>query len=266
MSNGLCYAYACMDWSTKRKLLYAFSVIFFVIAVIVFSLREVIFPSPTCFDNKKNNFEINVDCGGGCDKKCTEEVTPLTPLFSQAISLSNGQYDIVALISNANIDNAAKSFSYTFYFYNKEGGLISTLTDTSIQPLDGKFPLYIPNVTLSEVPFKTLITLATSTHFKVKESPLTPTLRVRDIRFERDNNARVTASVFNTKRFELRDIEFIAFLYDEKENVYGVSKTLIPFIGKEDTKNATFVFDASVKKEPTRVVVYPLLDPFKVQE
>ncbi|MEN9551937.1 MAG: hypothetical protein RI935_314 [Candidatus Parcubacteria bacterium] len=255
-----------MEWSTKRKLLYASSLIFFVTAVVVFSLREVIFPSPTCFDNKKNNFEVNIDCGGDCDKKCAEEVIPLTPLFSQAIPLSNGKYDIVALISNANIDNAAKLFSYTFYFYNKEGGLISTLTDSSIQPLDGKFPLFVPDVTLSEAPFKTLVTLATSTHFKVKESPLSPTLRVRDTRFEQDTTVRVTASVFNTKRFELRDIELIAFLYDEKDNVYGVSKTLIPFIGKEDSRKATFVFDANAKKEPTRVVVYPLFDPFKVQE
>ncbi len=252
-----------MDWQTKRKVIYALVVLIFVTTVSIFLLRDILFPQPTCSDFKQNGYEIGVDCGGLCDKKCIQEVAPLTVLWSRAIAVSPTSYDLAGLVSNTNIDNASKELGYLFSVFGDNGEVVAQVSGSTTAPLDGKFPLIAQNVYLSKEPAKVSLALFDTDHFKVKENPTSPTVTISDRRYEATNTSRLYATVINNKRIELRNLEIRAVLYDSLDNAYAVGKTVVPFIDKEGEQEISFVWNSLLKEQPTRIGIYPIFNPFE---
>lgn len=262
-TNHLSYGIiVSMYWETKRKLLYAFAVIVALSGIIVFSIRDRIFPPPTCVDTIQNGYESGVDCGGGCALKCTQEVSPLSVVWSKAVRSGQNIYDLVALVSNANIDNASREVGYTFTLYNNGGQIIGQLSGSTTAPLDGKFPLIIQNVPISTPPASVMVALHDGPHYSVRESPSSPTIRVPKRRFENGTTPRVYATLLNTKRIEITNLPVRVLLYDEKDNVYAIGQTIVPSIGKEGMKEVVFTWNESLPVAPTRIEVYPFFNPF----
>jgi hypothetical protein len=254
-----------MDWQTKRKIIYALTATVVVTAVVVFLLRDRLFPQPTCSDFKQNGYETGVDCGGLCDKKCTQEVVPLTVLWSKAIFVASSTYDLVGLVSNSNIDNAGKELGYLFSVFGVGGDIIATVRGSTTAPLDGKFPLIVQNLFLGSTPSKVALTLFDADHYKVKESPTSPTVTINNRRYESTDTSRLYATISNNKRIEIRNLEVRAVLYDSYDNAYAVGKTVVPFIEKEGKQEISFIWSAPLKEEPTRIGIYPIFSPFKAQ-
>lgn len=251
-----------MDWSTKRKIIYALITIMSISTVTVFILRDTLFPEPTCSDLKHNGYELAVDCGGLCEKKCTQEVVPLTVLWAKAVQVGTSTYDIAGLVSNSNIDNASKELGYLFTVFDGQGNVIKTLSGSTTAPLDGKFPLILQGVSLSEEPDKVSLTLFDTDHYKVRESPTSPTVTITDRRYEEGENSRLYATITNTKRIEIRDLEVRVVLFDSFDNAYAVGKTVVPFLDKEGKSQLSFVWTLPLKEAPTRIGIYPIFDPF----
>lgn len=251
-----------MDWQTKRKIVYALVGIVMVASLAVFFLRGVLFPTPTCSDLKQNGYELGIDCGGLCDKKCTQEVVPLTSLWARAILVSTSTYDLVGLVSNSNIDNASRELGYSFTVFNNSGEIIKVINASTTAPLDGKFPLIAQNVTLTDEPAKVSLMLYDTDHYKVRESPTSPTVTITDRRYESENISRLYATITNTKRLEIRNLEVRAVLYDAYDNAYAVGVTVIPLLDKEARAEIVFTWDTPLEKEPTRIGIYPIFNPF----
>ncbi len=251
-----------MDWQTKRKIIYAFTSIIAVTTIFVFLLRDTLFPEPTCSDFKQNGYEIGVDCGGLCDKKCTQEVVPLGVLWSKAIAVSSTTYDLAGLVSNSNIDNAAKELGYLFSVFDSNGDVMTEVRGSTTAPLDGKFPLIIQNVVLAKVPGKVALTLFDTDHYKVKESPTSPTVTIDNRRYESTDTSRLYATIINNKRIEIRNLEVRAVLYDSFDNAYAVGKTVVPLLDKEGKEEIVFTWASPLKEEPTRIGIYPIFNPF----
>lgn len=250
-------------WELKRKLLYAMAVIITIVACTIFLLRDFIFPAPTCFDNKKNGFELNVDCGGTCNLKCKEEVNPLSVVWAKAIRSGPGVYDLVALVSNTNLDNASPLVGFTFKLFGEQGEVILSLTGSTTMPLDGRFPLIVQNVPLPQAPSNVVVTLTEGDHFKVLESPTSPTVRIIENRYEAGAIPRVYTRLKNTKQLEINDLPVRVLLYDSNDNVYAVGQTIIPRLNKEEEKEIIFTWTEPFPLAPVKIRVYPIFNPFE---
>ncbi len=255
-------------WEFKRKLLYSLTFIIFVCAALVFLLRGFLFPEPTCFDKKQNGFESGLDCGGTCALMCTSDVKPLSVVWAKAIRLGKDvvNYDLVAFVTNTNIDNAARGVGYTFNLFDENGNLYQTFTGSTTVPLDGSFPLIIQNVTLSKAPSNVTATLTEGNHFKVIESPTSPTVRVTGRRYEAGVIPRVYATIANSKRIDIVNLPVRALLFDNNDNVYAVGQTIIPSLPKEGTQEVIFTWGESLPYPPTRIGIYPIFDPFELRQ
>jgi hypothetical protein len=252
-----------MNWDTRRKVLYALVVVIIVITGTVFVLRDTLFPAPTCVDGKQNGFEAGIDCGGTCALVCKQDVSPLNVVWSKAVSSKVGEYDLVALISNSNINNASLELGYKFSLYDAEAKFITTIQGTTTAPLDGKFPIIISGVKLSKKPSNVVVTLYDTSHYTVKENPTSPTIKVTDRWFESGGIARVYARLVNTKRLEINNLQVRALLYDVNDNVYAVGETMVPFIPKEGVKEVVFTWHETMQNKPTRIEIYPIFNPFE---
>lgn len=252
-----------LEWAKKRKIIYGSLTIIVIILVGIYVFRDAIFPTPTCFDTKQNGYESGVDCGGTCSLRCSQEVVPLSVVWARALPIGSGMYDFAALISDKNIDNAPRQVVYTFTAFNAEGKEIKKITGSSIAPIDGDFPVIEQNVVLSEAPAEVSATIVSKVpHYKVLEKPTTPTLRVTSTRFEAGSIPRVYATLSNTKRIVLRNLPVRVLLYDADGNVYGAGQTIVPQLDKESTQEIVITWDRAFPITPTKIRVFPILDPF----
>lgn len=242
--------------------MYALATVITIGAVAVYMLRDTLFPEPTCFDKKQNGYEVAVDCGGICSLRCSSEVAPLTVLWSHAIKTTKVSYDLVAMVSNKNIDNASKDISYTFTVYNKQGSVIGEIKGKTLAPVDGDFPIIKQSVAIPEEPYKVTLQIEDGAHYKVHEKPTSPTLRIANERYEQGTIPRVYATIMNTKRTTVVDLPIRVVLFDENNNAYAVGETFVPRLDKEEIKDISFTWDMPLPFSPTRIRVYPIFDPF----
>jgi len=263
LQSTVCLCYHIPMWEFKRKLLYALSFFVILCGLAVFFARGILFPAPTCFDGKHNGFEANVDCGGECQIMCQQDVSPLSIVWAKAIASGKDVYDLVALVTNSNIDNASRELGYSFDVYDASGSIMKTFRASTTAPLDGKFPLIIQGVTLPSAPVNTVATLSDTLHYKVNESPTSPTIRILARRYEAGQIPRVYVTVANTKRIEIRDLPVRVLLFDNNDNVYAVGQTVIPELLKEGVKEIIITWNEPLPVAPTRIGVYPIFNPFE---
>lgn len=255
-----------MTWQTRRKFIYGLIVLVSTTALLVYVLRDVLFPNPTCVDKKQNGFEVGVDCGGVCALRCDSEVIPLTVMWSRALTVATGTYDLVAMVSNKNINNASKELGYTFTLFSKTGEMLTEIQGTTTAPVDGDFPIIIQSVPVRMQPHTVSVTLQDTPHYAVSEKPTSPTLRIGNEEYEAGDIPRVYAMLMNTKRVTLNNIPVRVILFDAQDNAYAVGQTLVPRLEKEEVKDITFTWDAPLPSAPTKIRVYPIFNPFVIEE
>jgi hypothetical protein len=252
-----------IEWAWKRKIIYGSATVLTIALVLVYLFRATLFPTPTCFDNKQNNFETGIDCGGSCALRCSQEVIPLSVSWARALPTSSSTYDFAALISNKNIDNAPRQILYTFVAYDKEGKEMRRVAGKTVTPIDGDFPVVVQNIALPERPAEVSATIVANVpHYSVSEKPTSPTLRITGTRYETGSIPRVYATISNTKRLLLRDVPVRALLYDADGNVYAAGQTIIPSLEKESSRDVVFTWDRAFEFPPTKIRIFPILDPF----
>jgi hypothetical protein len=252
-----------MSWELRRKLIYTVTVLVVIASGALFFLRDILFPQPTCFDTQKNGYESGVDCGGVCALRCSEEVVPLTVMWSKAIRSGSGLYDLVAMINNGNIDNASQKVDYTFTLYDDKGLVSGSLSGATVLPLDGKVPIILQNIPIKNPPASVLATLVDGPHYKVTESPTSPTIKIINRRFENGQKPRVYAVIMNTKRQEITNLPVRIILFDDKDNAYAVGQSVVPALDKEEIKEVVFTWNEPLPFVPTRIGVYPIFNPFE---
>jgi hypothetical protein len=252
-----------MNWGSKRKFIYGAGVIIALILVTVYMLRNTLFPTPSCFDTKQNGYEIGIDCGGACSLRCSSEIIPLSVTWARVVQTSSTTYDYGALVSNKNIDNAPRAIGYTFTVYDNEGRVIDTRSGQTVAPVDGEFPIIQQNIKLASLPASISATVTSGVpHYKVAENPTIPTIRISGTHYEQLTIPRVYSTLTNTKRLVLRDIPVRAVLYDGSGNAYAFGQTVIPELGKEETKEIVFTWDRAFAQTPSQIRIFPILDPF----
>lgn len=253
-----------MDWATKRKIIYAVATIIFIISFTVYQARTIIFPDPTCFDQKKNGFESDVDCGGTCSLRCTADISIVKVDWSRAIKVSDNTYDFAGMLSNKNINSAPMSISYIFTAFNKSGEIIKTVTGDTIVLVSGSFPVIKQNIVLSEPPAKLLLKLNQEPYYATFENPRVSPIRVNNFTYEPGSINRIYVNIANTTRNIYLKLPIRMVAYDEHDNAIAVGENIIPSLGKEEQKQVVFVWHYPFLSTPTKVRTYPIISPFSI--
>ena len=251
-----------MDWSGKRKLLYATYIVLVIVALSVYLFRDTLFPKPACSDGKKNGFETGVDCGGSCLRKCAAEVSPLTVTWSRVLEVGPKLYDVVAFISNKNQDSAPRTLTGTFTVYSAQGIVLFARTISVTPPAATDIPVLIQNIALEERPQRVVFTLAEGTSYRIPELFQKPQISTTQTRFENGDTPRVYATIKNLTRNAILRFPVRIVLYDASDTAYADGETFVERLEKEEEQTLIFTWKKSFDIAPTRIRVYPILDPF----
>lgn len=187
----------------------------------------MIFYSPaTCFDQKQNQGEEGIDCGGQCSL-CQEELSAPKVLWSKAFLVEEDLYDLTAEIENKNVNYGTGVLPYTFKIYDSQNNLISEKRGRSyIMPREKKYITEV--VSLAKIPNQTSLEFGNIEwqKFKSVEELKLPIFEQNlDIKGKNGYTAYAQGTVYNQTRFDLSTIDIDVVIYDKNNNPVAVNKT-----------------------------------------
>lgn len=210
-----------------KQILYGASYLLF-FGLLIFGGYYIWFkPAPTCFDNKQNQGETGVDCGGPC-RPC--EIKTLSPIQTSWVKYfpAGEQTVLAAEIKNPNSEWGAAPFSYIFEIYGFDGKQIKTINNKSfIYSAEIKYlvePIDTAPKNIKEVKFS----LANPIWFSKTEFP-EPLTQIRELKTEaapeKTLGPTVSGFINNKNAFPLPKVRVIAFLFNQNGVQISASKT-----------------------------------------
>lgn len=216
-----------MSRSLKRFII--IGVYLLITSVIIFLITRRFTVEPTCFDEKMNQSEEGVDCGGPCDG-CTKKIKVKDIVIEDyhVIFSSHDSYDVLVEVNNPNERYGSSNFKYFIELKNESGEVIASREGESfILPTESK---YLVEVGL-EVNDK--ITSATVRIGKVEWENFVdfevPKVEVHNQKFglleDNTDYARAFGLMVNDSPFDFNKISINVVVKDVRGTPIAVNKT-----------------------------------------
>jgi len=247
-----------LSWSTKRQLFYFSIVASVVLAVFVGVYFTYFQKEPSCFDNKKNQGELGVDCGGTCLLLCPSQTSDIIVLWSRPVKVVSGLYDAIAMIENPNFNAGVQKISYSFEFYDRNNVFITERKGSTFINPNERFAIFESGIATGErVPTRALFEFNEEPRWIHTTTEKTKIL-VKNERLESlEFKPKLRATLTNSSVFDERKIVVTALLSNKDNNVVGVSETEVDIIEKDGTRDITFTWPGVFEKAP-EVCLVPL--------
>ncbi len=228
-----------MSWASRRRTVYGFGTIVFLILVVGVPALYAYFSVPaTCTDGKKNGGETSTDKGGQCLLLDERMLSPISSLWSRSFRIRNGSYNAVTYVHNPNEAAGARAVAYRFGLYDSNNVLVAERRgETFIMP-GVLTPIFEGSIETGQ-------RAVARTQFEFLETPrwerlenAALSIRVTERRVEgQESEPRLNARVENTSVRDAHDLVFIATLFDQAGNAFATSKTTLASLvgGASDT-------------------------------
>jgi hypothetical protein len=204
-------------------------------AMYAFFLRS----APTCFDGKKNQNEIEIDCGGGCVPCEIKKLKPIEAAVVKILDVGGTKTSVILLLRNPNPAYGADKVSYSLVFYGTDGAPMGELSHESfIYPGEIKtiveVALDLPRAALSRAEV-----IARADSWKPMSAFPFPEFQTRNIVAKLDASRReaiVSGIVTNQNPFPISRLAVFSILEDEASSPVAASKTLIENISAFESR------------------------------
>lgn len=251
-----------MSWNSQRQLIYGSAVLLFLILVIGIPVYNVFFnKAPSCFDNKLNQNETGVDCGGMCERACVLDVVSLpVTVWSRAFLVTEGMYNLVAYVQNPNVEYVAEPTRYIFRVYDKDNVLIGVREGTADVPPTKTFPIFEQGFdTGYREPVSTFFSFIRSVPWKKYQGSL-PELEIADERItEASTGVRIDAVLINKTINQYMQIEVVAIVYDAEGNAMASSRTFVEKLEGSASAPLVFTWPKEFPSEVSKIEIIPKL-------
>ncbi len=219
-------------------------IFFIVLGAIVFIAGFFIYralPAPTCIDQKQNQGEEDIDCGGPC-KPCIRQPKDIVKIWSRIFEIKEGVYDAVALVENPNLFYVMPLFKYTFQLYDSRNVLVGIKEGQGFLGPQDKFIILEPAINVGgRKPTRVEIEIEPLSDWQYL-SKKKPALIVSDKRFFNTPFPLLEVDISNQSVFPISNIQIAAVLDDEKGNTVGASVTELDTIAGESKRTVTFTW------------------------
>lgn len=214
-----------MDNRLAKQIIYGFGYLL-LLALIIFVVYYASFrPTPSCLDNRQNQGETGVDCGGPCSS-C--ELKNLAPLKISEIKYfpAGSRILIAAEIQNPNLNYGADRFSYSVDALSKDGRVIKSIAGESFV-YAGEIKYILEQVEINSNEVGDVKIKITDFSPKPKEQFSEPSLQLRSVKTEESEQKTVEASGFlkNNNAYNLSKVRIIGFLANSAGVRISASKT-----------------------------------------
>lgn len=254
-----------MTWSQRRKISYVVGLLTVLSVIAGFAIRQATQTAPTCFDNKQNQKEFGVDCGGPCAKYCVNELSDPKIRWKKVFEIRPGIYHAVAYIEHTYPTAAAQHVGYTFKMYDENNTLIAERSGTTFLGTMGR-------TAIVETLIKTGKAKPSLVRFTFNQpiswEKVSPLFSQAVFGVERTSlesftgGTRLTAIVKNSNRIEFYGVPIVALLYDAQDNVITASQSIIPHLPAEESTTVSFTWPFALSSDVAHIEIIPRTNPF----
>lgn len=231
-----------LTWAKQRQLIILGGIAIFVVAVLSISGYLFFHEAPSCSDNKWNQNETGVDCGGVCTRICTADTKALTLEWVRLFKIRDGIYSAVARVSNPSVDSIARDVPYTFTLKDSSGKEVSKRSGTVFVPARSTFVVFEGTIISSGDPETVSFQFDKDPEW-VRSTYTQPQLAIIDKQLSDIEKApRLVATVSNQNIVDVNNVTLSALIYDDQGNAVQVSQTYIEKIKAGATTKATFTW------------------------
>ena len=253
-----------MSWRRRRQ----FSIILtvaLVLALVGGVWYFLVKPEPSCFDGKKNQDEVGVDCGGPCSKVCLTETSPLSILWARAFEISPGSYSAVAYVENGNRRFGLPELPYEFILVDANGAELARVSGRTFANPQERFVVFHGNITApAGRSARTFIEFPADLIWQRLE-PQSPVLSVRKKSFATEPAPQLVAEAVNPAVAPISGIQVPVVLSDKEGNAISASATYINSIASGATVELYFTWPLSLAAPPVFFDFYPHENFFNVR-
>jgi hypothetical protein len=249
-----------MSWALRRRLI----VIGLIAAVIALGIGIFYFTeihkAPSCTDNKQNQGEDGIDCGGPCAYFCSAAEAPPSTRFVRAVSPSAGRTDVIAYIDNPNGLAAAKNLHYTIELYDPSNTIVAKKQGMVDLPPSSTMPIYVPNFFSGSTEVaRAFITFDNPTHLWYHYTDTRVIPKVSNIVLQSGATPRVTAIAANSSTSNLSNIVFIITVFNEAGEAMAASQTVAPSVPAHGSASLIFTWPNAFTGPVGRIEVIPVI-------
>jgi hypothetical protein len=210
-------------------------------------------------DNKQNQNEEGIDCGGTCTYLCTPSQQEPSVQFVRALSPVPGRTDVIAYIDNPNAASAANDLHFTIELYSPTNTVIAKKEETVDLPPNSTVPVFVPNFfSGSQEVARAFITFDTPQHLWYRYQEKRPLPKVSGVQIDQSGMPRITATAQNPSAVPMTNIVFVATVFGNDGNAIAASRTIAPAIPAQGTAPLVFTWPAPFSQGVSRVEVVPI--------
>ena len=249
-------------WATQRKLTYISILIAFLLVVVALPSYYFFYTPPTCFDQKQNQGELGVDCGGPCSVLCPALALDPIVYWTRYFQVSPGNYNLVAYVENPNLGSYAVNVPYDFKAYDLAGTLILEKKNVVNIWANKKFAIFESGINTSQAKIAQVTFEFTGKPVWKKNNLIFPDITVANPILSKESTVpRLNATIQNNSFTAVSNLPVIAVLYDAEGNAVGVSRTVVDFLQKGSPQNIFFIWPAPFTAPVAQKEIIPLISP-----
>lgn len=253
-----------LSWRARRQLV-VLLVISLPLAAVGFWAVTKLVPEPTCFDNRKNQNELEVDCGGPCAPCELKNPQPISVFWAKAVPVRQNVFDVVALIQNQNEELSSGRVEYEFSLFDSLGEVARKSGQTFILPQERAYVIEA-NLKTARTPQSVEFRLTNvEWQFRKGERPNFVVLR-RDYKVAEDNGKRQSmaeATIENRSAlgFRMAEIGFVAL--DRAGNVLGSNKVAVENFLAGSSRSVKSIWPGELAGEVVLIEIEPRVNIFE---
>lgn len=224
----------------------------------------LLYEKPTCFDNKKNQDEVGIDCGGACELLCQSQVIQPAILWSRAFAVIDGVYNVVAYVENPNFDIGTNAIVYLFKLFDEDNILIAERKGITFIPPNSVLSVFEGGIITGErVPKRTFFEFQGLPEWFKMYNPAISLIVENRVLSGAETLPKIEAQLRNKSTQDISDIEIIAIIFDENDNAIATSKTSVEQLRKETSSDIVFTWPEPFSAKVGKIEIITLTPPLK---
>lgn len=253
-----------MTWRGKRQLI-ALSVVALPFLIVAIWTIFLLSPEATCTDNRKNQGEVQIDCGGPCGPCELKHPKSLTLYWARVVKAKADSYDVAAEIENTNEVLSSGKINYEVLLMSGDVPVAIRRGSTYIFAQE-KTHIIESNIETSRTPDGVDIKILTPEW--VYRTDIKPNLVVdrREYKIEESEGKKqsvVEAIISNRTPLGFREVEVRVILLSKENNLVGVKKTVIDNLAPGQKQSVRLPWPEELEGEVTNIIVEPRVNVFE---
>ncbi len=251
------------SWRARRQLVILLIIALPAAAIVFFAVSKT-FPEPSCFDNRKNQGELEVDCGGPCGPCEFKNPKSMAIFWARVVPVRENSYDAVALIQNLNevLSSAAVQYEFTIF----EGFTpVATRRGTTFLFAQERTYVVESNIKTEREPTRVEFKITNIDWQYRQEQKPNLVVERRDYKVEENQGRKqsvIEAKILNRTIFDFKEVEVKAIILDEEENLLGSNRTVIEEMQAGSSRSVKFLWPEELKGKISSIIIEPRVNIF----